>query len=72
MFVPVWLSAFCLAFVVGSLAEYWGHRSMHVWFKRTRHIEHHRSGANQGLEREFFVYERGSWPIFEAGLLYTV
>lgn len=71
MFLPVWLSASCLAFVVGSLAEYWGHRSMHAWFKRARHVEHHRSGANQGFAREFFGYARGSWPFFAAGLLHS-
>lgn len=72
MLPPVWLLAFLLAFVVGSFAEYWGHRLMHVWFKRDRHIQHHQSGVGQGFLREFFGYALGSWPIFGAGFLYSV
>lgn len=69
---PVWLSAFVLAFVVGSLAEYWGHRLMHAGFKREKHIEHHRSGQGQGFLREFWGYAFGSWPLLAVGLLYSV
>ena len=72
MSVPVWASAFLTAFVVGSLAEYWGHRVMHLWFKKAKHIEHHRSGTGQGFVREFFGYTRGSWPLFVAGFLYSL
>jgi sterol desaturase/sphingolipid hydroxylase (fatty acid hydroxylase superfamily) len=70
--VPVWVAAFLLAFVVGSLAEYWGHRAMHVWFKRARHIQHHQSASNQGLLREFWGYSRGSWPLFGVGFLHSL
>ena len=72
MFPPLWLSAFVLAFVVGSFAEYWGHRSMHVWLKRDRHIEHHQSGVGQGFAREFFGYASGSWPIFGVGFVFSL
>jgi len=67
----VYLCAFFLAFVVGSLAEYWGHRFMHTWFKRAKHIQHHQSAAGQGFLREFWGYTRGSWPIFLAGFCHS-
>jgi sterol desaturase/sphingolipid hydroxylase (fatty acid hydroxylase superfamily) len=70
--VPVWLCAAALAFVFGSLAEYWGHRAMHAGFKRARHIEHHQSGSGQGFSREFFGYTLSSWPFFAIGLLYSL
>jgi len=67
----VCLCAFFLALVVGSLAEYWGHRFMHTWFKRLKHMQHHQSPVGQGFMREFWGYTRGSWPIFLAGFAYS-
>ncbi|HET7540090.1 MAG TPA: sterol desaturase family protein [Polyangiaceae bacterium] len=70
--MPLWLSAALLAFVVGSLAEYWGHRMMHLWLKREKHIQHHRNAHSHGFLREFFGYARGSWPLVPTGFLYSV
>lgn len=67
----VWLGAFVVAFVVGSFVEYWGHRAMHVWFKRARHVEHHQSGAGQGFAREFWGYTRGAWLLFPLGFVHS-
>lgn len=67
----VWLSAAAAAFLVGSLVEYWGHRAMHVWFKRERHLEHHRSGTGQGFCREFWGYARGVWLLFPVGFTHS-
>jgi len=64
---PAWLGAFLASFVVGSLAEYWGHRVMHVWFKRARHVEHHQNAESHGFLRELWGYLRGSWPLFLLG-----
>ena len=36
--MPVWLSAFLIALVVGTLVEYWGHRLMHAWLLRKRQL----------------------------------
>ena len=69
---PIWLWASLSAFVVGSLAEYWGHRLMHVWLKRAKHIQHHQSGQSQGLLHEFRGYAFGSWPLFGVGLLHSL
>jgi len=67
----VWPVAFASAFVLGTLVEYWGHRWMHVWLKRARHIEHHQSGGGQGFCREFWGYARGAWLMFPLGWLHS-
>jgi sterol desaturase/sphingolipid hydroxylase (fatty acid hydroxylase superfamily) len=67
----LWFGAATAAFVVGSFVEYWGHRSMHVWLKRARHVEHHQSGTGQGFCREFWGYARGAWPMFPAGFVHS-
>jgi sterol desaturase/sphingolipid hydroxylase (fatty acid hydroxylase superfamily) len=67
----VWPVAFASAFVLGTLVEYWGHRWMHVWLKRARHIEHHQSGVGQGFCREFWGYARGARLMFPLGFLHS-
>ena len=67
--MPVWLVAALLAFVVGSFAEYWGHRLMHLWLKRAKHVQHHQSAVGQGFLREFLGYTRGSWPLLLTGFV---
>ena len=52
--MPVWLSGFLTAIVVGTLVEYWGHRMMHSWLLRTKHALHHRDG----IRREVLVARR--------------
>lgn len=69
--MALWACAFSLAFFVGSLAEYWGHRAMHAWFKRARHIEHHRGTSTHGVLRELWGYLRGSWPLFGVGFAHS-
>jgi sterol desaturase/sphingolipid hydroxylase (fatty acid hydroxylase superfamily) len=66
------LIAFAMAFVTGSLVEYWGHRAMHVWLKRERHIQHHQSGMGQGLRRELLGYAFGVWPMFLIGFVHSL
>ena len=70
--VPVWLRATLLAFVVGSLAEYWGHRMMHLWLKREKHVQHHRAALRHGFLKEFLGYVRGSWLLLPLGFLYSL
>jgi len=68
----VWLSAFSLALVVGSLVEYWGHRAMHCWLLKKKHALHHRDVDGQGWLGEFWDYLLGSLFILWVGFLYSV
>jgi sterol desaturase/sphingolipid hydroxylase (fatty acid hydroxylase superfamily) len=70
--MPVWLIAFLLALVVGSLVEYWGHRAMHTWLLKKKHALHHRDGDGQGWLGEFVDYFVGSLFIVWVGFLYSV
>src|SRR2546423_14571651 len=66
--MPVWLSGFLTAIVVGTLVEYWGHRMMHSWLLRTKHALHHRDGWGQGWLGEFWDYFLGTVPIMAGAL----
>jgi sterol desaturase/sphingolipid hydroxylase (fatty acid hydroxylase superfamily) len=68
----VWLTAFLIAFSVGTLVEYWGHRAMHSWLLRKKHAEHHRDGFGQGWLGEFVDYFVGTLFLLWAGFLYSV
>jgi sterol desaturase/sphingolipid hydroxylase (fatty acid hydroxylase superfamily) len=70
--MPVWLTAFLVALVVGSLVEYWGHRVMHAWLLKKKHAEHHRDGFGQGWLWEFFDYFTGTIPLMPLGLIHSV
>ncbi len=70
--MPVWLVAFLLSLVVGTLVEYWGHRAMHVYLLRKRHAEHHRHGEGQGWLWEFRDYFLGTALIMLMGFVYSV
>ena len=58
--VLMWIMIIGLAFLTGSLVEYWAHRLMHT-FPRLgeHHIEHHRQGEGQGVLWEFLDYVKG-------------
>jgi sterol desaturase/sphingolipid hydroxylase (fatty acid hydroxylase superfamily) len=53
---------FAGGFVFASLAEYWGHRLMHMvrWLGKT-HRDHHARGTGQGVLMEYLDYLKGSW-----------
>jgi sterol desaturase/sphingolipid hydroxylase (fatty acid hydroxylase superfamily) len=70
--MPVWLVAFLLALLVGSLVEYWGHRAMHNWLLKKKHAEHHRDGGAQGWLGEFVDYVVGSLFILWIGFLHSL
>lgn len=56
---------FILAFVLGSLVEYWVHRLMHKPYKvGQRHRNHHKSNTAQGVLWEFRDYVRGTVVVF--------
>jgi len=69
--LPVWLIALAIAFPLGTLVEYWGHRLMHAWLLKKKHAEHHRDGWGQGWLGEFFDYVVGALPIIPLGFLYS-
>jgi sterol desaturase/sphingolipid hydroxylase (fatty acid hydroxylase superfamily) len=53
---------FAGGFVFASLAEYWGHRLLHMyrWLGKT-HREHHARGTGQGVLLEYYDYVKGTW-----------
>jgi sterol desaturase/sphingolipid hydroxylase (fatty acid hydroxylase superfamily) len=65
--MPVWLWAFLIALLVGSLVEYWGHRLMHAWLLKKRHVLHHKEGTGQGWLGEFRDYFTGTLPVIMVG-----
>src|SRR6266542_4770622 len=67
----VGLCAFLLAFVVGTLVEYWVHRWMH-WLPFIKHAEHHRDGWGQGWFGEFLDYALPSLVIRWVGFLHSL
>jgi len=70
--MPVWLSAFMIALLVGSLVEYWAHRAMHTWLLKKKHAQHHRDHDAQGWLGEFVDYFVGTFFILWVGFLYSV
>ena len=70
--MPVWLSAFLIALVVGSLVEYWGHRAMHSFLLKKKHVLHHKEGGAQGWFWEFVDYVVGACFLLPAGFIYSV
>ena len=70
--VPVWLIAFLIAFPIGTLVEYWGHRMMHAWLLKKKHAEHHRDGWGQGWLGEFYDYVVGTIYMIPLGFLHSV
>ncbi len=68
--MPVWLIAFVIVFLLGTLVEYWGHRMMHAFLMKAKHAEHHRDGWGQGWFWEFVDYFLGTIYILPLGFLY--
>jgi sterol desaturase/sphingolipid hydroxylase (fatty acid hydroxylase superfamily) len=68
----VGLAAFALAVLLGTFAEYWGHRFMHRWLLRKRHARHHQKNVGQGWTGEFFDYFTGTAILLWLGFLYSV
>ena len=68
-----WISAaaaWTVAFLVGSLVEYWGHRLMHAGILLPRgHLEHHASGEGKGVLPEFLHYLLYTWVFLPWGFL---
>ncbi|MCI0639438.1 MAG: sterol desaturase family protein [Gemmataceae bacterium] len=69
--MPVWLTACLIGFVVGSLAEYWGHRAMHTVLLKKKHAEHHRDNDGQGWFWEFVDYVVGAGFLLPVGFIHS-
>jgi sterol desaturase/sphingolipid hydroxylase (fatty acid hydroxylase superfamily) len=67
------LCSWCVAVLVGSLAEYAVHRLMHAGrVLKKRHAKHHRNLAGQGWWGEFTDYVVPGIAILWVGFLYSV
>jgi sterol desaturase/sphingolipid hydroxylase (fatty acid hydroxylase superfamily) len=60
--VGVGAAWFAIGFVFASLAEYWGHRVLHMFHRIGKtHREHHARGTGQGVLLEYWDYFKGTW-----------
>jgi sterol desaturase/sphingolipid hydroxylase (fatty acid hydroxylase superfamily) len=67
-----WLGAFLIGVVVGSFVEYWGHRAMHTFLLKKKHVLHHKEGGAQGWFWEFLDYVLGAGFILPIGFLHSI